>query len=273
MPAKILSDLINLTIEVGEIIMSHRKHSKNFSIKSDNTPVTKADKASNELIINTLKKLTPNIPILSEESSSIAFSVRKSWDEYWLIDPLDGTRDFIDGSPDFCISIALIRNHYPVFGLIYSPFHKIHYYRLPDQASIKIIGKTCHKIFTKKPKRWQKIVIGRYSNKNKPLKNHLNSKTNFEIFKLGSALKFCLIAEGIYDYYPKFGRCSEWDTAAGVYILEGAGGTVLDLNNNPLTYNFTEDNLSPAFSALGYQENLKDKSTEVTSFVTEPIEI
>ena len=82
-----------------------------------------------------------------------------------------------------------------------------------------------------------------------------------------------MIAEGVYDCYPKFGRCSEWDTAAGVYILEGAGGTVLDLNNKPLTYNLKEDTLSPAFRAVGYQENLKDKSTEVTSFVTEPIEI
>ena len=273
MPAKILSQLISLTMEVGEIIMSHRKNAGNFSIKPDNTPVTQADKASNELIINTLKKLTPNIPILSEESSNIPFSIRKSWDEYWLIDPLDGTRDFIDGSPDFCISIALIRNHYPDFGLIYSPFHKVHYYRLPDQSSMKMIDKMSHKISTKKPKRSEKIVVGRYSNNNKPLKNHLNSKTNFETFKLGSALKFCLIAEGVYDCYPKFGRCSEWDTAAGVYILEGAGGTVLDLNNKPLTYNLKEDTLSPAFRAVGYQENLKDKSTEVISFVTEPIEI
>lgn len=270
---KILSELITLTVDVGEIIMSHRKNSGNFSMKSDNTPVTQADKESNELIINTLKKLTPNTPILSEESSNIPFSSRKSWDEYWLIDPLDGTRDFIDGSPDFCISIALIRNHYPDFGLIYSPFNKVHYYRLPNQSSIKLVGNKPHKISTKKPNRWEKIVVGRYSNNNKPLKNHLRSKTNFETFKLGSALKFCLIAEGVYDCYPKFGRCSEWDTAAGVYILEGAGGTVLDLNNKPLTYNFREDNLSPAFKAVGYQENLKDKSTEVISFVTEPIEI
>ena len=273
MPTKILSELITLTVDVGEIIMSHRKNSRTFSMKSDNTPVTQADKESNELIINTLKKLTPNTPILSEESSNIPFSVRKSWDEYWLIDPLDGTRDFIDGSPDFCISIALIRNNYPDFGLIYSPFHKVHYYRLPSQSSMKMIGNISHKISTKKPGRWEKIVVGRYSNNNKPLKNHLNSKTNFETFKLGSALKFCLIAEGIYDCYPKFGRCSEWDTAAGVYILEGAGGTVLDLNNKPLTYNFREDNLSPAFRAAGYQENLKDKSTAATSFVTAPIEI
>ena len=143
MPTKILSELITLTVDVGEIIMSHRKNSRTFSMKNDNTPVTQADKESNELIINTLKKLTPKTPIVSEESSNIPFSVRKSWDEYWLIDPLDGTRDFIDGSPDFCISIALIRNNYPDFGLIYSPFHKVHYYRLPNQSSMKMIDNIC----------------------------------------------------------------------------------------------------------------------------------
>ena len=158
---KILSELITLTVDVGEIIMSHRKNSGNFSIKSDNTPVTQADKESNELIVNTLKKLTPNTPILSEESSNIPFSSRKSWDEYWLIDPLDGTRDFIDGSPDFCISIALIRNHYPDFGLIYSPFNKVHYYRLPNQSSIKMVGNKPHKISTKKPNRWEKNCSGK----------------------------------------------------------------------------------------------------------------
>ncbi len=251
MTTKILLKLITLTMEIGEIIISFRNNPNGIAIKSDNTPVTEADHASNELIINALKKLTPNIPILSEESSHIPFSVRKSWNKYWLIDPLDGTRDFIDGSPDFCISIALIHNNRPKFGLIYSPVTRVHYYRLPNKSSIKLINKKIYKIFTKKPKRLKKIVIGRYSNNNKPLKNYLKLKTNFETFKLGSALKFCLIAEGVYDYYPKFGRCSEWDTAAGVCILEGAGGTVLDVNNKPLAYNLTEDTLSPAFKAKG----------------------
>jgi 3'(2'), 5'-bisphosphate nucleotidase len=230
--------------------MDLRANSSDYSIKADNTPVTLADKASHELIVNTLQKLTPNTPILSEESSHIPFSTRKSWDEYWLIDPLDGTRDFIDGSPDFCISIALIRDNYPVFGLIYSPFNKVHYYRFENNASVKLVNKTTSTILTSKPKRWEKIVVGRYSNNNKGLKEHLKYKTNFETFKLGSALKFCLIAEGIYHYYPKFGRCSEWDTAAGVWILEGAGGKVTDLNDNALQYNSTKDIISPAFRAI-----------------------
>ena len=250
MNSTILSQLINLTSQAGEIIMDLRANSVNYSIKTDNTPVTSADKASHELIVNTLQKLTPDIPILSEESSHIPFLTRQSWNEYWLIDPLDGTRDFIDGSPDFCISIALIRDKYPIFGLIYSPFNKTHYYRLENNSSIKLFNKTTFEILTTKPKRWEKIVVGRYSTNNKGLKEHLKQKTNFETFKLGSALKFCHIAEGIYHYYPKFGRCSEWDTAAGVCILEGAGGRVIDLNNNALKYNSTKDIISPAFRAI-----------------------
>jgi len=140
MNSRILSQLINLTTQAGEIIMDHRDNSTNYSIKADNTPLTLADKASHELIVSKLQKLTPNIPILSEESSHIPFSTRKSWNEYWLIDPLDGTRDFIDGSPDFCISIALIRGHYPSFGLIYSPFNKVHYYRLENSPSLKLVN-------------------------------------------------------------------------------------------------------------------------------------
>ncbi|MBC47385.1 MAG: 3'(2'),5'-bisphosphate nucleotidase [Thiotrichales bacterium] len=250
MNSRILSQLINLTTQAGEIIMDLRDNSTNYSIKADNTPLTLADKASHELIVSQLQKLTPNIPILSEESSHIPFSTRKSWNEYWLIDPLDGTRDFIDGSPDFCISIALIRDNYPSFGLIYSPYNKVHYYRLENSPSLKLVNKTTFEILTTKPKRWEKIVVGRYSTNNKGLKEHLKHKTNFETFKHGSALKFCLIAEGIYHYYPKFGRCSEWDTAAGVCILEGAGGKVIDLNNNTLKYNSTKDIISPAFRAI-----------------------
>ncbi len=245
----LIPQLLNISSQAGEIIMDIRKNSTEFSVKDDNTPITEADKASHEFLLNALAKLTPNIPILSEESSHIPFSVRTSWKEYWLIDPLDGTRDFIDGSPDFCISIALIKNNYPTFGLIYSPFNQVHYYRLDKQASIKVANRKSFKILTSKPKRWKKIVVGRYSINNKGLKEHLKLKTNFETFKLGSALKFCLIAEGIYHYYPKFGRCSEWDTAAGICILEGAGGSVVNLDNKALKFNLTEDIISPSFIA------------------------
>ena len=249
MLSALLPKLISLTYETGEAIMALHNDNMGFIVKSDNTPLTQADKISNNLITGTLKKITPDVPILSEESKNIPLSVRKDWNAYWLIDPLDGTRDFLDGTQEFCISIAYVVKNYPVFGLIYSPFNKIHYYRLPGQTSIKLIDGICYKLRTQKPKRWENIVIGRHSTKNKQLQKHLRSKTNFEIFRLGSALKFCSIAEGRNHYYPKFGRCSEWDTAAGVCILEGAGGKVVDFQNQPLRYNTREDNLSSLFVA------------------------
>ena len=247
--SSLLPKLISLTYEAGEAIMALHNDNMGFIVKSDNTPLTQADKISHNLITGTLKKITPDVPILSEESKNIPLSVRKDWNAYWLIDPLDGTRDFLDGTQEFCISIAYVVKNYPVFGLIYSPFNKIHYYRLPGQTSIKLIDDICYKLRTQKPKRWENIVIGRHSTKNKLLQKHLRSKSNFEIFRLGSALKFCSIAEGRNHYYPKFGRCSEWDTAAGVCILEGAGGKVVDFQNQPLRYNIREDNLSSTFVA------------------------
>jgi 3'(2'), 5'-bisphosphate nucleotidase len=245
----LLPKLISLTSVTGETIMSLQKKSSDFIVKSDSTPLTQADNASHNLIADALEKITPDIPILSEESKETSFSVREKWQKYWLIDPLDGTRNFIEGSKEFCINIAFIENNYPVFGLIYSPSMKAHYYRLPQQESIKLIDNVAHKICTKKPKRWEKIVFGKYSQNNKQLQQHLRSKTNFETFRLGSALKFCFIAEGIYHYYPKFGKCSEWDTAAGVCILEGAGGKILDLQGQPLKYNTKEDTTSSKFIA------------------------
>ena len=123
----LLPKLISLTSKVGKTIMTLHNENIDFIVKSDSTPLTQADKISHSLITDALKKITPNVPILSEESENIPFSIRKDWDSYWLIDPLDGTRDFLDGTHEFCISIAYIENNYPVFGLIYAPFDKIHY--------------------------------------------------------------------------------------------------------------------------------------------------
>ena len=247
--AALLPELIELTSEVGERIMVLHSEKLDITVKSDNTPMTIADETAHKLISAKLEQLTPDIPVLSEESHEIPFAIRKDWNEYWLIDPLDGTRDFLDGNYDFCINIAYVKNNYPVFGLIYAPFSKTHYYRIPGETSIKLLDNVCYQLKTSQPGRWQHVVIGHYSSTNKHLQKHLSNKTNFELFLLGSALKFCTIAEGKYHYYPKFGPCSEWDTAAGVCILEGAGGSVKGLDGKPLSYNTKEDSVSPAFLA------------------------
>jgi len=247
---EIVPDLISLTNKVGENIMSHYKGQVDFDIKDDKTPITIVDKKAHDLITVGLNKITPNVNILSEESENITFNERSTWNEYWLVDPLDGTRDFLEETGEFCVCLAYIKNNKPIFGMIYAPVAKTHYYTTDSGETIKQDPNKKQKLTTKKPYKPVRVVVGQHSGKNKYLLEHLKKKNISQINKLGSALKFCAIAEGLYDYYPRFGPCSEWDTAAGVCILEGAGGQVIDKENNPIRYNTKEDLTSPIFFAL-----------------------
>ncbi len=244
-------NLINLTEKVGEMIMSHYKTNLNVKTKADKTPLTIVDQQAHQLITQALAKLTPDTPILSEESEQIDFETRSSWDEYWLIDPLDGTRDFIEQTGEFCICIAYIKDHRPIFGLIYTPLNQTHYFTDDQSKAFKRQHDKTTALQCAISKQPTKIVIGHYSLHNPQLQSHLKKLNNTCISHLGSALKFCKIAEGVYDYYPRFGPCSEWDTAAGVCILEAAGGYVVGEDSKPLRYN-TQDSLSsPVFFASG----------------------
>ncbi len=242
--------LITLVAEVGETVMSFYKRSLQIQLKSDQTPLTIADQIAHRLIVEGLKKLTPNTPILSEESGIVPFSERSTWREYWLIDPLDGTRDFLQHTGEFCICIAYIKDHNPVFGMIYAPLTKIHYYS-KNGLAFKLENKIEQRLQARSPSSPFKIVIGHHSLHNKKLKNHLKKQKNYRLTELGSALKFCEIAQGLYDYYPQFGPCSEWDSAAGACILQAAGGSVVDENGSPLQYNTKDDLASPVFFASG----------------------
>ncbi|SMN00581.1 3'(2'),5'-bisphosphate nucleotidase [uncultured Candidatus Thioglobus sp.] len=246
----ILPQLIELTTKTGEEILSHYQTGTSVSFKDNNTPLTIADQSAHNIIVAGLSLMTPDIPILSEESDAISFTQRSQWDEYWLVDPLDGTRDFIEETGEFCICIAYIKNHKTIFGLVAVPLESAHYYGFDGNAykyqnGIEQRINTCT---TSKPLR---VVTGHYSSKNSTLLSHLTQLGECQHFHLGSALKFCRIAEGVYDYYPRFGPCSEWDTAAGVCILESAGGSVVDKNGDFLKYNTKDDLLSPAFFAFG----------------------
>ncbi|HIG89261.1 3'(2'),5'-bisphosphate nucleotidase CysQ [Candidatus Thioglobus sp.] len=245
------SPLIKLTTEVGERIMSFYKSDMSVEIKSNQTPLTIADQTAHTLIVEGLKQLTPGVPILSEESDAIPFDERSKWQEYWLIDPLDGTRDFLEHTGEFCICIAYIKQHTPVFGMIYAPLDKIHYYASKDDVTFRLqngVEKILKTTTTNDPLR---VLVGHHSSHNERLKEHLKGQKNYELSQMGSALKFCRIAQGDYDYYPRFGPCSEWDTAAGVCILEGAGGQVLGEDGKPLRYNTKDDLISPIFFASG----------------------
>ena len=243
--------LITLTTQVGEMIMSYYKTSLAIETKSDQTPLTVVDQKAHQLLSETLSQLTPDTPILSEESELVDFSERSSWNEYWLIDPLDGTRDFIEQTGEFCICIAYIKSNRPIFGFIYAPLSKTHYFTNDQAQAFKLNNNTTTQLQAVVQNKPLKVVTGHYSSHNLKLHDHLNKLGLYRINHLGSALKFCKIAEGEYDYYPRFGPCSEWDTAAGGCILEAAGGRVVGEDNKPLRYN-TQDSLkSPIFFASG----------------------
>jgi 3'(2'), 5'-bisphosphate nucleotidase len=243
--------LITLTQEVGEMILSHYKTNLKITIKADKTPLTQVDEQAHQLLTTALNKLTPNTPILSEESAAIDFATRSNWQEYWLIDPLDGTRDFIEQTGEFCICIAYIKHNRPIFGLVYAPLSQTHYFTNERAQAFKLHQKTTTLLQTKPQKTPLEVVIGHHSANSERLQSHLKNLAETHINCLGSALKFCQIAEGLYDYYPRFGPCSEWDTAAGGYILEAAGGCVVGQDAKPLRYNTTDSLSSPPFFASG----------------------
>lgn len=245
----IIKDLISLSKQTGETIMSSYDKNEIVNVKDDKTPVTIADKNAHIQLEQGLKKITPNIPVISEEGAIVPFSQRSRWEEYWLIDPLDGTREFMKKTGEFCICIAYIKNHIPKFGMIYSPINKTHYYTTSNNKAFKLQHNKLEQLIIKKKRQVSKIVIGRHSQENKDLQKHLKKYPQSSIFQLGSALKFCKIAEGKYDYYPRFGNCSEWDIAAGIHILQTAGGTVRDENGSEIKFNTKESFLTPVFFA------------------------
>ncbi len=245
----LIPKLIRMTTKVGDMIMSLYENELNIKIKSNKTPFTIADRNAHKIIVKTLSKLTPNTPIISEESEIIEFSERSKWYEYWIIDPLDGTRDFLKQTDEFCICIAYIKKHKPIFGMIYAPPRKTHYYTTDANKVFKQQKNIIQPLNVHPNHNPLRIVIGHWSSHNKQLKDHLNKYSTYKLSQLGSALKFCAIAEGKYDYYPKFGPCSEWDTAAGVCILQNAGGSVVNQNEKPLSYNTKNDLTSPIFFA------------------------
>jgi len=251
-----LLKISNISVEAGRIILDYYNKNLNITFKADESPLTQADLASNKLITDTIKKITPNIPILSEEEF-IEWDVRKEWKKYWLIDPLDGTKEFIKKNGEFTVNIALIENNRPTLGVIYAPVSNELYFAKKNFGSFKILTSTqlntldnAKKISIKINKTNKVNIIGSRSHSN-PILNKWVSKNfnDFQILQKGSSLKFCLIAEGFADIYPRFGPTSEWDIAAGHIILEEAGGKLKSIDNKEILYNEKEDILNPNFFA------------------------
>lgn len=235
----------------GEAIM--RVYASDFAIehKADNSPVTEADMAAHHVIVAGLQALTPNIPILTEEGGLPAWAIRQHWPLYWLVDPLDGTREFVKRNGEFSVNIALISAHQPVLGVVYAPATGAEYAAVSGVGSWRFTPEGA-KNLTVRPAGRQPTILAlsrsHGSRREQALIDALDAPT---IIRCGSALKTCLVAEGLADLYPRFGPTSEWDTAASQCVLETAGGQMTTLTGARLTYNQKECILNPSFLAYG----------------------
>lgn len=230
--------------------------------KVDESPVTSADYAANEIVMRELGKLTPNIPIMSEEIDNIPLQQRKKWARYWLVDPLDGTQEFVAGRADFAVNIALVENGKPVLGVIHAPVTKTTFWA--------VTGLGAHKVFNGKSKQVQaqevdpettclRVAISRVQ-KLETITKFIKPGVDLEFVSMGSAaLKSCLVAEGAADIYIRVGPTGEWDTGAPQVIVEEAGGCILDSEYGELTYNQRESVMNPDFMVVS--DKLLDWST------------
>lgn len=237
--------------EAGEIIRQYFHSDYDIDIKADQSPVTTADLAANKYIEQHLKNITPDIPRISEESADISYTERKHWDTFWLIDPLDGTREFIKNRPDFTVNIALVHLNRPILGTIYLPIDNHLYYatngnnayRCDEAGHLTTINTTI-------TPRAIPRVCGSCAHPSKSMQKFLKNIGEHSLITRGSSIKSCLVADGSADIYPRFGPTWEWDTAAAQCIVEQAGGYITTLELQSLRYN-KESLLNPSFLAFG----------------------
>jgi len=216
--------------------------------KADASPVTAADIAAHKLIVRGLQQLTPDIPVLSEEDAEMPFAQRQHWQRFWLVDPLDGTKEFIAGTDEFTVNIALIEHGQVRFGVVGVPARDSLFWGLGQQAAQPI---QC------RPQGSPMIVVAsrrHTSPEQEALLTRLAAHGGIERVNIGSSLKFCLIAEGNADLYPRYAPTSQWDTGAAQAVLEGAGGQVLGLDGQRFDYPQRSTWLNPHFIALGQVE-------------------
>jgi len=232
---KIINSLIDTFVHTGKLSLDLRKKGLEKKIKSDNTSVTNADIEVNKIITKKISNLTPNIKIVSEETSSNKENDKLS--DFWLIDPIDGTHGYIHGKDEFTINAALILNKKPVAGIINAPDKGRIFYSFGSSNSYEINNDLKTKLICKKKSKQSEINAISYSNQLKPEIIEIYKKYNITNFtKMKSSLKFCVIASGEYDFYAAEPRAQEWDIAAGHAILEHAGGIITDFNDNEICY-------------------------------------
>jgi len=260
--AQLLNELNRIASAAGREIMTvyTRTGDVVFSEKADASPLTEADTRANTLICQELQMLTPLIPIVSEEGELPAFAQRQQWSEYWLIDPLDGTKEFINKNGEFTVNIALIRAGIPVMGVVHAPVTGVTWLGVIGLGAWKQSeGGELENIRTRAlssdfAQTTLAVLASRRHGEQALealLKDLAGTFKHVELGNMGSSLKFCALAEGKADLYPRLAPTSEWDTAAAQAVLEAAGGMVVKTDLTPLLYNSKADILNPSFFAVG----------------------
>lgn len=253
-PSKTVDHVVALAMAAGEQILElYRADSLVIEYKDDESPLTAADKKSHQVIVDGLRALS-DLPILSEEAADVPWAERRSWSRYWLVDPLDGTKEFIKKNGEFTVNIALIENGKPVFGVVYVPDSETLYYGLEKVGAYKMCGRRgdvapIHVADVPVERQgWR--IMGSRSHQTDEFTAFVEQFDQPEILFWGSSLKLCLVAEGAADLYPRLGLTSEWDTAAGQAVVEAAGGRVINWESRAdLRYNAKESLLNPSFIA------------------------
>ncbi|CAG0967449.1 3'(2'), 5'-bisphosphate nucleotidase [Methylophilaceae bacterium] len=250
-----LAEVVAIARKAGDAIMQVYAGDIDVEQKSDDSPLTQADLAAHHLIEAGLQRFSPRLPVLSEESAAIPYEVRCQWPQYWLVDPLDGTREFIKRNGEFTVNIALIQGNKAVLGVVYAPAMDLLYYA-DTNGAYKKDGKHPARAIQARPLNFQDIVIaGSRSHSDARLQRFIGclekKLSGTKLISMGSSLKICMVAEGAADVYPRLGPTSEWDTAAAQCILENAGGRLTDTQGNTLLYNSKASLLNPEFFASG----------------------
>lgn len=246
-------EALALARKAGERIVEVYADEYEVAIKEDETPVTTADMAAHDIILSGLASVEPQLPVLSEESDAIPFSERHQWDMYWLVDPLDGTREFLRRNGEFTVNIALIVHGEPVIGVIVAPVLDVAYYAARGAGAWKQIGEAAPVSIHVRNAPSDKLVVARSRcpTTGPNLQKFLDKLGNHDEIPMGAALKSCLVAEGSADVYARLGPTGEWDTGAAQCIVEEAGGHFCDTHMRDLRYNTHESLINPHFVVFG----------------------
>jgi 3'(2'), 5'-bisphosphate nucleotidase len=256
MSQDLLQAVCHLARLAGAAIIEDKRRTSSVSLKADESPLTSADLASHRTILQGLKEIDPEIPVLSEESAALPYEERKAWTRYFLVDPLDGTKEFIKGKKDYTVNIALIENGVPTLGAVYVPELDVSYFGAQAVGSFKAQGTEkptpIHVAKTSTP---VPRIVGSSSHASPEMLTFLQALGEHELVQFGSSLKICQVAEGTAHFYPRFGPTSEWDTAAGHAVVLCAGGSVVRTDGTALDYNQKDSLLNPPFFVLGPQDH------------------